>query len=402
MRKLASLFTSGVLAGLLLAGCARAPLRDQYGAMRRMVPAPALSELTEAGEGLPLSPLLEAVEQELRFFEKSPPKSLFVFGERTYTPDEYLKGLRRFVELGKSSPDFTAFIKAVREEFDFFEVYGRNSWGEAFITSYYEPLIEGSTKPTSSLSQPLYSTPADLVSLNLGLFDSKFQEERRLRGRIEGRELLPYFNREQIDSKKALQGRRLEICYVDPIEAFFLQVQGSGTVRLEDGKLLRINYAEKNGHPYESLSKFLKPYIPMEQMNLHTIEAYLRKLSKEELQSFLNMNPSYVFFQTSSESAVTYLGVPATDGRTVATDQRYFPKGALGFLQFEKPVFESPDALLPVKAERVGRFVLDQDIGGAITGGGRLDLFWGRGAEAKRYAGAMKTSGRLYYLAPKR
>jgi membrane-bound lytic murein transglycosylase A len=115
----------------------------------------------------------------------------------------------------------------------------------------------------------------------------------------------------------------------------------------------------------------------------------------------LNRNPSYVFFREGGESAVTFLGVSASDGRTIATDPAFFSKGALAFLIFDRPVFDDDQALVPARTERVSRFVLDQDIGGAITGPGRADLFWGRGKTAGRMAGAVKSTGRLYYLGPR-
>lgn len=133
-----------------------------------------------------------------------------------------------------------------------------------------------------------------------------------------------------------------------------------------------------------------------------TIEAALRRLSPDELRKRLIRNPSYVFFTPSEVSARTFLGLPATAGRTIATDPRFFPKGALALISFPKPVFEAATSELPERTAPVTRFVLDQDTGGAITGGGRVDLFWGRGEEAKRYAGVIKTRGRLVYLAPRR
>ena len=235
----------------------------------------------------------------------------------------------------------------------------------------------------------------------------KSEPERKMRGHVidtpGGRRFVPYFSREDIDTRAALQGRKLELVWVDPVDAFFLHIQGSGTVMLEGGKTLRLNYADKNGQPYEALGKFLRDQIPLENLNLHTIEAYVRQLPAARMQEYFNRNPSYVFFQILESSALTYLGLPATDGRTVATDAKYFPKGGLAFLAFDKPRFDGPTSVTPLpEAEKTGRFVLDQDIGGAITGPGRLDLFWGRGADAKRYAGVIKNPGHLYYLTPKR
>ncbi|OFZ56458.1 MAG: hypothetical protein A2428_14415 [Bdellovibrionales bacterium RIFOXYC1_FULL_54_43] len=380
---------------VVLASCARAPLKGQENAMRRTSPP-------ELSDDLPVESLLAAVTAQIKFFEKWPGDSKpFVFGEVSLKREDYLSGLKRFVELGRTSASPAVFLERVKEEFDFYEVYGQKSWGEVFVTSYFEPVIPGSLKATPRFSQPLYQTPDDLLSIDLAAFDPRLEQQRKFRGRLVGKAIMPYFSRREIDSNKSLKGRKLEICWVDPIDAFFLQVQGSGTIELEDRRQLRVNYAEKNGHPYESLSNHLKSRIPLEQMNMHTIEAFLRSLPASEAREYLERNPSYVFFRTSQERAVTYLGIEATDGRTIATDPRYFPKGALAFLHFEKPVFNPPESLVPSTTEPAARFVLDQDIGGAIQGPGRVDLFWGRGADAKRFAGAMKFPGKLYYLVPK-
>ncbi|OFY98895.1 MAG: hypothetical protein A2Z97_05440 [Bdellovibrionales bacterium GWB1_52_6] len=377
-----------------MGACARAPLKPQT-ALRK-TSAPTLKD------DLPLPPLLEAIQNQISFIEKTPATETFTFGTEVYNEVEYLTGLRRVLELARDNPDPANLFPKIEQEFDFYEVYGRENWGEVFITSYFEPVISGSKKPTLTHSLPLYSAPPDLVTVDLADFDPKFEGERKLRGRVVEKFFVPYFSRTQIDSLNALKNRKLELCWVDPIDGYFLQVQGSGTVDLGKGERLHLNYAESNGHKYDSLGNHLRAFIPAEQLNLHTIEAYLRKLSAVEIQDYLNRNASYVFFKSTAQTALTFLGVPATDGRTIATDRKYFPKGALAFILFPKPVFESPDQLVPTRTEETSRFVLDQDIGGAITGGGRVDLFWGRGAEAKHYAGVMKYPGRLYYLAPKR
>lgn len=381
---------------VFLVACARAPLRGPENAMRRV----SESRIPELMDDLPLLTLAEAIEDQIRFLESRSGGANIVMGEKVFSQESYIKGLKRFAQLIRTIPNSTDLFMAIRKEFDFYEVYGQRTWGDTFMTSYYEPLIKGSLKPSEKWSQALYAAPSDILSLDLTELDQKFSQERKYRVRLDGTRVVPYFSRDEIDSKNSLKGRKLEICWVDPIDAFFLQIQGSGTVELENGKRLQLNYAEKNGHPYEQLSKFLKGQIPAAQMNLHTIEAYLRKLSKPALQKVLNQNPSYVFFKTTEASALTYLGIPAVDGRTIATDKRYFPKGALGFISFEKPHFSNPGEIVPSSTVPSGRFILDQDIGGAIQGGGRLDLFWGRGAEAKLYAGAMKNRGKLYYLAP--
>jgi membrane-bound lytic murein transglycosylase A len=164
-----------------------------------------------------------------------------------------------------------------------------------------------------------------------------------------------------------------------------------------------MNFADKNGHPYESLGRILREKFPPGTVNLHTLERELRSLPEAEREAFLDKNPSYVFFRVSTESATTTLGAEATEGRTIATDARWFPKGALAYLEFPKPRFSSNDALIPeAEGDPVSRLVMDQDTGGAILGGGRLDLFWGRGAQAQRYAGVMQHTGKLWYLIPRK
>lgn len=357
----------------------------------------------ELRDDLPLAPLLEGIQSEIDFLEKRPDYQSFQFGEQIFSKADYLAGMRKFVETGKSTQDPKEFYRKIEEEFDFYEVYGQpDQPGSVFITAYYEAWMEGSLKPTEKFWQPVYRTPDDMMNLDLVSFDSKFAQERKLRGRIVDKSVLPYFSREDIDSKGALRGKNLELCYLDPLDAFFVQVEGSGVVDLGGGNRIRLNYADKNGHPYEAVGKYVKQFIPPDQLSLHSVENYLRNLPREEMQRYLNKNPSFVFFQLSNQSATTFLGVSAIDGRTIATDKRYFPKGAIAFLDFDQPKFANPETYVSTESERTSRFVLDQDIGGAIQGGGRVDLFWGRGQEAKRYAGVMKHSGKLYYLAPKK
>jgi membrane-bound lytic murein transglycosylase A len=200
-----------------------------------------------------------------------------------------------------------------------------------------------------------------------------------------------------------LKGKQLELCWVDPIEAFFLHIQGSGTVRLQDGTELFITYADKNGRRYEAIGKFLKERIAPNKVTMQRVEAALREMSVQERDELLYRNPSYVFFKKSPQRAITSLGVPATPGRTIAADPKYAPKGALALLSFAKPVLsdDSPPTSEPAREVEITRLVLDQDSGGAITGTDRVDLFWGRGDEAKRYAGIIQHPARIVYLVPR-
>jgi membrane-bound lytic murein transglycosylase A len=274
------------------------------------------------------------------------------------------------------------------------------------LTSYFEPEIVGDLHRTDAFSAPLLKRPRDLIEIATSRFDERLADVGSLRGRLwndpqRGRPVLvPYYSRAEIQNG-ALKGKDLELCWVDPIDAFVLQIQGSGTIFLPGDRRLRVGYADQNGHPYHAIGKFLTEAIPLEKMSLFSIESHLKALPIPDAHAVMNKNPSYVFFDTLDGSPKTSLGNSVFPGRTIATDSRYFPKGALAFLQFKKPVFESPEATEPNRWESVSRFVFDQDTGGAIRGGGRADLFWGSGVEAKRYAGYIKDPATLFYLVPK-
>jgi membrane-bound lytic murein transglycosylase A len=350
------------IALVLLAGCAA---RQPGSALRRAAPPPV-------SDDLPLAPLLDAVEREASFLEGGKHARTFAFGARTFTQAEYVAALRRFVALGRAAASPAAFLEAVQREFDFYQAFPDG----VLVTSYYEPLIRGARSPTERLSQPLYRRPTDLTD--------------------------PYYTRAEIDSGHALAGRGLEIAWVDPLDAFVLQTEGSGTVALDDGTRLALAYAGNNGRPHVRLSSVLRDAVPRAQMTMQTIEAYLRSLPEREMRRILEQNPRYVFFRSGggSDGSTTSLGLPTTDGRTIASDPRFCPKGALAYLVSDKPVLAA-DGSAALGWEPLARFVLDQDTGGGIKGA-HVDLFWGRGDEAGRHAGVMKQRGRLWYLAPKR
>ena len=400
---------------LLLGGCARSPLKDAAQAMRPASDPPALRD------DLPLKGLVHGLVQTITTLNADIEGSL-QFGPRKISKTEYAQALIKllnFMRQMKSKDDFFTYIN---KNFEFYEVYGEREWGDVFITSYYEPVIRGSLKRTSVFSQPLYKTPEEMLVVDLKAYAEKFprwkviledvleQKSRKsiVRGRLiqsknaNGlRQVLPFYDRLEIDSNSVFKGRGLELAYVDPIDAFFLQIQGSGIVQLPNKRELRLGYDSQNGYPYVAIGRFLKEEIPLAEMTLQKIEDHLRRLPREKQQELFNQNPSYVFFRKLDSAAQTYLGTDVIPGRTVATDHGFFPKGGLAFLEFPKPVFASDNDDNPWLFENTGRFVLDHDTGGAIRGGGRLDLFWGRGDEAKRNAGVMKHRGRLFYLLPK-
>jgi len=259
------------------------------------------------------------------------------------------------------------------------------------ITGYYLPELRGSLAREGAYQVPLHAAPDDLVVVRARDYP---QLEGDLVGRVDRGRLVPYPTRAEI-AVGALEGRKAELAWVDSaVDAFFLEVQGSGVVRLPDGTSRVVTFAGKNGHRYEAIGAELvrRGALPREQVSMQAIRAWLAA-HPEEARGLLDRNPSYVFFRFA-DAAIGALGVPVTPDRTVAADPRVFPKAGLAFLESERPAGAAPDA--PFRP--FSRFVLDQDSGGAIRTSQRLDLYLGSGAYAEAAAGRMKQPGRLWYL----
>lgn len=387
---------------LILSSCTRAPIKERKQAMR-MATRPFISDDLGAKD------FLKALEAHVLFLEKAKLGATLSFGPVEVPVIPYVQSLRALVDWSKAhSVDGDALWEKIAGEFEFLEVYGTKSWGRILLTSYFEPEFAGSLTPTPEFSQPIYRAPNDMIDVNISAYDERFRDVGTMKGRMAMDErlgkmrMVPYYSRTQIDGpERALKGKNLELCYANPVDSFFMQVQGSGTVQLPDGKKMRLGYADQNGHKYHSIGKFLTDVIPLEKITLFTLETHLKALPEADARSILFKNPSYVFFRPLEGPALTSLGNEVFAGRTIATDVRYFPKGALAFLQFRRPVFSGAVGDEVSNWQEVSRFVFDQDTGGAIRGGGRADLFWGSGMEAKRFAGVIKDDrARLYYLVP--
>jgi membrane-bound lytic murein transglycosylase A len=334
--------------------------------------------------------LEQAVEQSIRYYRRLPSTYNFHYGGLVYSPEEMVSSLDLFMDIVKN-PQGNKRVRELREKFLFFE--SRNSDREAFFTGYYEPVLEGSLKPTEEFPEPLYETPDDLIKVDLGQFANKWKNERIV-GRLEGQMLVPYDSREEIAYNQSLKDRARTIAYVNEIELFFLQIQGSGLIRLPDGNLKRVNYAQKNGHPYRSIGKILKDSIPPDEMSLQSIKAYLYA-NPDEVRDILSYNQSYIFFREVDEGPLGNIEVPLTPNRSVAMDKKVIPRGGLAFIETELPVLESG---MITGWKTVKRFVLVQDTGGAIRNHGRVDVFFGHGKEAGMTAGHMKQKGRVFLI----
>ncbi len=345
--------------------------------------------------------------------------SRLVFGQKTLSAGDYALALGYLLKRLEGDVTKEDFIKDIEKNFDFYGTPG-NPWGKVFVTSYFSPVLSASRASTPEHTHPLYRVPDDLIRLGIDRFVGRFEkfsflEEDKitreklkyLYGRVSAggpggaSELIPYYSRSEIDSGGRLRGKGLEIAWVDPVDAFFLQVQGSGKIRFADGEEQVVGYAAQNGHDYVAIGKFLFKWIPKEKMSLWAIENHLKSIPYAERMNILYKNPSYIFFRRLEGRPQTSFGTEVVDGRTIATDKAFFPRGALVFMEFERPVFETPSSVEPSQWKPVSRFVVNHDSGGAIKGPRRVDLFWGEGKDASRHAGVMKNWGKFFYLVPK-
>jgi membrane-bound lytic murein transglycosylase A len=342
--------------------------------------------------------LLEAaVNNSLSYYERFSEETTFKFGPEEVQVGRIKQSLRTFLFLLKETTSWTELADRVRENFVIYRSVGRNTDQEVLFTGYYEPTIQGSLTPDEHFRYPIYGVPDDLVNIDLGLFRDEYRGVK-LVGRSEGRQLVPYYNREEIDFYGKLGGKGYELAWVaDPVELFFLRIQGSGRIRLLNGESIRVGYAAQNGWPWRPIGRLMieEGLIPKEAMSMQAIRRYLRQ-NPEKMSDILSYDPSYVFFQIENGGPYGNIAVPLTPGRSIATDSSIFPKGALAFIECQKPVFAKDGVILGWVP--FGRYVLNQDTGGAIRGPGRVDLFWGNGPFSRIAAGHLKHPGALYFL----
>tara|TARA_B100000925_G_scaffold291543_1_gene280002 strand:- start:1529 stop:2755 length:1227 start_codon:yes stop_codon:yes gene_type:complete len=346
-----------------------------------------------------------ALNNTIKSLKKSNKKNLKL-GKMTVSKSLYIKSLQAMKSCSGSKDGLIQFIK---NNFDPYTVYGKERWGEILMTGYYEPVLKGSKKRTKKYSTAILSPPKNLVEIKLNQFMSEdygldFIPKKSMSAQVTvndigQKQITPLPSREEIDFKGALRNKRLEIAYADPIDTFFLHIQGSGIVELSSGEEIRLGYAAQNGRKYEAIGKFMKDKIKPEDMSMQKIEEVLRKEGKKYTRNIFSKNPSYVFFKKLNGRSKTTIGADVTDLRTIAVDDRYFPLGLLAHISYPLPGI--PPEKLTKSSPRSEHFVFAQDTGGAIKGPGRADLFWGRGKKAKMKAGKMRHPANLYFFLPK-
>ncbi len=316
--------------------------------------------------------LKAAVLQSVTALHRRDESEILAFGEQRVSIALIRESLEAFAGLLDTEPDIGA---ALLQNFHIYRVTS-----PILFTGYHEPVINGSLVRTEQYRYPLYRTPSDLP------------------GR--GAEA-PYFSRADIDGRGVLNGKGDEIVWLDdPVERFFLHIQGSGQIRLPRGERIRVGYAGDNGRPYHSIGRYLldQRLLPSGQASTQGIRRYLAEHSEDQ-DAILFQNPRYIFFKahsTGPSGPVGSLGVPLTPGRSLAADPSVYPLGGLAFIHAKRPVWNAQNQ---VTWKEFFRFVVLQDTGAAIRGPARADLFWGSAAETE--AGAMAQPGEMYLLVKK-
>jgi membrane-bound lytic murein transglycosylase A len=359
---------------LLVAGCAPAPVQCP------VCPPP--------------KPAPETVRYETRGFADLPGWSR---AELEPSLRAFIQGCGRFkrvCDLAKALPrgDEAAARRFFETEFVPYAVVSTVSGDSGMITGYYEPVIDGSRAPSAAFPHPIYGVPPDLVVVDLGEVSPETRP-LRLRGRLDGRRLVPYWSRGEIDARGEGFPAPIIAWSADPVELFFLQIQGSGQLRLDNGERIRVGYADQNGHPYRSLGRHLidRGELVLEQASMQGIKSWAAA-NPAKLREALNQNPSYVFFRElpPTDGPIGALGVPLHAERSLAVDRRYVPLGAPVYLATTFPLSEEP----------LERLMAAHDTGGAIRGVVRGDFFWGTGPDPGTQAGRMRQQGRMWLLWP--
>ena len=351
----------------------------------------------------PTDSLLASVEKSLAYLEKkSSPGGLPTNSGEKFSSGHVYRSLSLFRDLLLSAHDEAELDRRIREKLIFYEFRREDSSSFILLTGYFEPILEGSLVADGEYRFPLYGRPDDLLEERPEEYSGEKGAGRRM-VRMEGGQAVPYYSRRQIDTEGALQGRGLELVWLrDAWERFVLHIQGSGQVRLPDGRTIRVGYAASNGRPYRAIGRYLREqgFLKEKEISMEGVREFLQS-NPGRTEEILSINERYIFFRllAGSEGPLGALGLPLTPGRSIATDLTLFPPGALAYLVSRQPELDESGKLTGWKTLR--RFVLNQDAGGAILGPGRVDLFFGSGDRAGRAAGEMKEEGKIYFLLAK-
>lgn len=395
---------STVLATLILSGCATAPTPKAADCSCPTAEKPAQVEKKAEIPALPLFVKSDfsrlpgwGTADHTRFLEAFAEQCSAngnALAKRKATPTPLLEACRK----ARQNLTGNALLPAqiwMEANFEVWQLQQEDGKKEGLLTGYFEPLLKGSRTAQGTYTTPLYGVPEDLIVVKL---DEIYPElkGKRLRGRLQGNTLVPFFDR--ADWERLGPDREKPIVWVnDKLDAFLLQVQGSGRVTLPDGKVIRLSYAEQNGHPYKSVGKVLvdRGELTAAQATIPGIRNWA-KANPAKLDGLLNANPSVVFFKENevlrpNDGPVGGMGVPLTGKLSLAIDREKIPYGSPMWIESSNPLTKAP----------IAQGVLAQDTGGAIRGRVRADYFWGTGDEAGEAAGLTRQPLSMWLIWPK-
>jgi membrane-bound lytic murein transglycosylase A len=424
-------FISGLIALALLFFCRQYQASVRTSVHLEIVPQKSWPELCTDSDDFDLNSLRQALKRNLIYLKKLPGAREFAYGSVMVKAEKVLavqQELLDFLEQ-EEEPAVPALVQFLKSKFNLLEsvAVGYLPWlrdeNPVLFTGYYVPTLHGSLTAKAKYRFPLYRKPDDLVTVDLPKFNLRRRVRKlwpwlaglpfgprlrelhfpQLRGRfLANGKVVPYYTRADIDYANKLQGKNLELLWVDDeIDRFFLQIQGSGLVRLEDGTSVMVGYNAANGQPYRSIGGWLirQGLMTRAEVSMPSIRAWLKN-HPERIKEVFKVNPSYVFFrELKTPAALGCYQVPLTANRSIATDRKMFPGGALALVATERPIFSPTGRLTAWR--RYQRLVFNQDTGGAIKGPYRVDLYCGEDKAAECMAGVMKQHGRLFFFVPR-
>jgi membrane-bound lytic murein transglycosylase A len=333
----------------------------------------------------------------ISYLNRVPPTKTFRFGQEIFNTAHMMRSIEHFLDFIRTKPSKDELIRYIKNNYLVYATEGIDNPEPVLFTGYFEPVLQGSLNKNTEYQFPIYARPDDLTTIDLSLFSQQFKGETIV-GRYIDQRVVPYYDRKEIEHQGLLEGKVKEIAWLkDRLDLFFLQIQGSGKIYLDNGDVINVHYHGSNGQPYRSIGKLLidEGKITREDISMQKIRDYLRN-HPEEIETVLNYNPSYVFFKVEKDGPLGSLEVKLTPGRSIALDRRLFPPAGLAFIETKKPLINGDGTIH--KWTAFSRFVLNQDTGGAIRGPSRADLFWGNGPYAEIAAGYMQEFGKLYFL----
>jgi membrane-bound lytic murein transglycosylase A len=359
-----------------LAGCLQAVVHPS---LHRIDALPPLT-IDDASDSLQ-----RAVQQSLDTLSRDGMAPSCLRGRGPLSRQESLETLSLFLEVLAGASDAETLRAEIERRFDLYAVTD-----PVLFTGYYQPFLEGSPVPTERFRYPLYRRPPELP---VG------RKSPCVMGRLPfGGAPRAYYSREEIEQGGVLRGRGLELVYLDSaVERFVLHVQGAGDIRLPDGRVRHVQYDGSNERPYTSVGRILRDSGSLDpgEINLPRIKAYLHS-HPGEAEQIMNENERYIFFRESDRGAEGVRDTLLTPYRSLATDPRVIPTGTVCYYEVPDPEFDVAGD--PAGGGKRTGFAVSQDVGAAIRGPHRVDLYVGRGAQAERLAGHLKTRGRLYIL----